>query len=57
MPEKHPKLPRDSSQRAKAILDLATMDETERAALKRKIAVKTAKAQTPGKRGSSRGGK
>lgn len=33
MTEKHPKRPRDVNQLAKAIVDLGTMDEEERAAL------------------------
>ena len=36
MTEKHPKYPSDTNERAKAILDLPTMDEVELEALRRK---------------------
>ena len=55
MPEKHPKRPRDLNQWAKQMVDVATMDETELAALKKKLAAeaKPKKGQKPGKRSSS----
>jgi hypothetical protein len=58
MPEKHPKRPRDLNQWAKRMVDIATMDEQELAALKAKVgkksvAKRTAKPQKPGSRGDS----
>jgi 1,2-phenylacetyl-CoA epoxidase PaaB subunit len=55
MAEKHPKRPRDLNQWAKRVVDIATMDEDERAALQKKLAAKTkksAKPYKPGKRSS-----
>ena len=48
---KHPKRPRDPNQLAKAVVDLATMDEEERAALLRRQEADA--RQKPGKRGLS----
>lgn len=53
MPEKHPKRSRDVNQVGKFMVDLATMDEAERAELQKKhVAKKRPKkpAQRPGKR-------
>ena len=46
--DRKPNRPRDPNKLAKTIVDLATMDDDEREALKRKLE----KGQTPGKRGS-----
>ena len=57
----HRKRPRDPAQLAKFVVDLATMDDSERLALQRRLkSPKKAKGkgrQTPGKRGSSGTGK
>jgi hypothetical protein len=45
---KRPKRPRDMNELAKSVVDLATMDEKDRQALKEKLE----RDQTPGKRGS-----
>jgi transposase-like protein len=52
---RNPKRPRDLNQRAKHMVDLATMDESERAALKKKTSIKPAKKRVhrPGKRSPS----
>ncbi len=53
---KTPKRPRDPNQLAKEIIDLATMDETELAALRKDAQTKKPdepkRHYTPGKRGS-----
>ena len=57
MTDKTPKRPRDVNQWAKRMVDLATMDEAELAALKEKRKREAPpgkhQPQTPGKRGSS----
>jgi hypothetical protein len=56
MPDKTPKRPRDMNQWTKRMVDIATMDETELAALRKKLARPDNPkngTQKPGKRGRS----
>jgi hypothetical protein len=53
MTEKQPKRPRDLNQWAKRMVDLATMDDQERAALKEKKSPEPESGSKPGIRGSS----
>jgi hypothetical protein len=52
MPDKRPKRPRDPAQLAKLMIDLATMDEAERDALKKRAAAKKKPRQGKGSKGS-----